>query len=265
MLKTLIRLLYLLTLVIICSFIYTFFFSEIFFGSSIIIPVIGIWVLSAYFFLPHIHRWFSRIYIPNYFFGRTRTSDGLLGDPVNVAVIGSKKQLIDSMEKSGWAIADELSFKTSLKTVYASLLRKSYSTAPVSSLYLFHKKQELAFQKEINSNPHKRHHVRFWPTPKKWWLPGGYRADWLGAATYDRKIGFSSLTLQFTHKISENTDEERDYLVSNLVKSNPKIEINTADHFTSGYFDRNGGGDRIYTDGALPFITLDCKNINNHV
>lgn len=250
------RFFYFAVVVIICFLAYRFLLREIFSNDRFIIPILGIWLFSAYFFLPRLHRWFSKIYLPNYFIGRVKTYDGLLGDPVNIAVLGSEKQLLSTMNNSGWTRADDLNHKTSLKMVKSSILKRSYPSAPVSSLFLFNRKQDFAFQKEIDGNPHKRHHVRFWATPKKWWLPGGFQADWLGAATYDRRVGLSTMTLQITHKIAENTDEERDFLIKTIKDFNPSAKVTVVKHFTSGFHDRNGGGDRIKTDGSLPFVEL---------
>lgn len=216
--------------------------------------ILFIWLFTAYIFLPRVHRKLVKVYLPDYFIGRTRTGDGLLGDPVNLAVIGSKSALKKAMKQAGWERADELSAKTSWKMAVSTVLKRSYPTAPVSSLYLFGEQQELAFQQEIDGSTHKRHHVRFWPTPKKWWLPGGYHADWLGAATYDRSVGFSAFTLQFTHKIEEDIDIERDYVVSTLEKTGLVSKVDTVEHYASGFRSRNGGGDHIKTDGNLPFI-----------
>ena len=256
MIRRIVGVIYAAVFLYVCFLIYAGLFTRILEGSGIILPIIILWVFSAYVLLPRAHRLFSRMYLPNYFIGRTRTGDGLLGDPVNLAVIGSKKQLIEVMEKSGWAMAEELNLNSGLKMIKSVVFKKSYPSAPVSSLFLFNERQDIAFQKEVNNNPHERHHVRFWKTPKNWWMPGGHKANWLGAATYDRKVGFSKFTLQFTHKISENTDGERNFVISSLTKHNPKIKVETIKHFTSVYYGRNGGGDSIYTDGALPFITL---------
>lgn len=218
--------------------------------------ILLLWLFTAYVVLPRIHRKLVKIYLPDYFIGRTRTGDGLLGDPVNLAIIGTKSQLVRAMKLAGWHEADELNASNSWKMVVSTVLKRSYPTAPVSSLYLFGEKQALAFQQEVDGNTHKRHHVRFWPTPKKWWLPGGYRADWLGAATYDRSVGFSAFTLQFTHKIEEDIDVERDYVVSTLRSADVTKTINIVKHYASGFRSRNGGGDHIKTDGNLPFIHL---------
>ena len=215
-----------------------------------------LWALTAYFILPRIHRKLSRLYLPDYFIGRVRTSDGLLGDPVNLGIVGTKADLIRSMKKAGWHLADDVNLHTSWKIIVATLFRKSYPTAPVSPLFLFGQQQSLAFQQEIDGNPAQRHHVRFWKTPRGWFLPGGYKVDWVGAATFDTHVGFSLFTLQVTHKIAEDTDIERDYVVRSLTKHSSHITCNTIKHFSTSYHHRNGGGDRIKTDGSLPILTV---------
>lgn len=52
--------------------------------------VLLFWVLVAYLALPRIHRILTAIYLPDYFIGRARTADGLLGDPVNLALRGAR-------------------------------------------------------------------------------------------------------------------------------------------------------------------------------
>ena len=83
----------------------------------------------------------------------------------------------------------------------------------MSPLNLFDRRQDFAYQQEIAGSPSSRHHVRFWRCPDGWLLPGGFGADWLAAATFDQKVGISLFTLQVTHKIEENTDVERDFVV----------------------------------------------------
>ncbi len=233
-----------------------FLIDEITDGEAILYPLIGLWIFLAYILLPKIHRILTNLYLPDYFIGRTRTSDGFFSDPVNIAVIGSEKQLHEIMKKAGWAKADKTTWKTSLKITLATLRGRSYKHAPVSPLYLFGRKQDFTYQEEVKNNPRSRHHVRFWRVPKGWYLPGGYQANWIGAATFDRHIGISLYTGQITHKISEHIDEERDHLVETLKDTKLVKDILIVKHFTSAFRHRNGGGDRIRTDGSLPFITL---------
>ena len=86
----------------------------------------------------------------------------------------------------------------------------------MSPLFLFGRQQDFAYQQEVDGNPAKRHHVRFWRTPDDWLLPGGRRVDWLAAGTFDRAVGFSLFTLQVTHKIDADTDVERDHIVATV-------------------------------------------------
>lgn len=215
-----------------------------------------LWAFLAYIFLPQVHRRLSSLYLPDYFIGRVRTTDGLLGDPVNLAVIGSKKKLVSMFTSAGWGVAEELTLKTTFKMMKYSVLKRSYKTAPVSSLFLFKKRQDITFQIEVDGNPHTRHHVRFWKTPNNWWLPGGHATDWLGAATYDKSVGLSFFTGQFTHKIEENVDLERDFVVDSVLKANSKASSERVEHVMTAFRSRNGGGDRITTDGALVFLLL---------
>jgi len=50
--------------------------------------ILVFWVLVAYLVLPRLHRILTRIYLPDYFIGRTRTADGLLGEAVNLGLLG---------------------------------------------------------------------------------------------------------------------------------------------------------------------------------
>jgi hypothetical protein len=214
----------------------------------------GIWVLAAYILLPRLNRLLTRIYVPAYFIGRARTADGLLGDPVNLAVIGSADALREAMTEAGWTEADPVTLSSSWRIVRDSLLRRSYPSAPVSPLFVFGQKQALAFELEVAGSPAQRHHVRFWTCPPDWRLPGGWHVDLVGAATFDRRVGLSLFTFQITHKIAERTDTERDLVAAALAGTSASVHI--VRHFSTGYHARNGGGDAIETDGDLPIIAL---------
>jgi len=214
------------------------------------------WALIAYLALPRLHRILTAVYLPDYFIGRARTSSGLLGDPVNLALLGTEEQVHDAMERAGWVRADPINLRSAWRIVLSSLLRRSYPQAPVSPLLLFGHQQAFAYQQQVEGNPSQRHHVRFWPAPEGWLLPGGHRVDWLAAGTYDRRVGLSLFTLEVTHKIDANTDIERDYIISTLTHTAPGIAVRVIEDFSTGYHCRNGGGDAIETDGDLPVVDL---------
>jgi hypothetical protein len=194
--------------------------------------------------------------VPDYFIGRTRTSDGLLGDPLNLAFRGTDHQLSTAFQRGGWIMADPIGLASSARIVTSTLKGKSYPEAPVSPLMLFGRPQDAAFQQEVSGNPAQRHHVRLWRTPPGWLLPGGHRVDWLAGGTYDRRVGLSLFTLQITHKIDADIDVERDFIVTSLCDAEPAATVEPLVDFTTGYHSRNGGGDTVHTDGTLPVIDL---------
>ncbi len=216
---------------------------------------VAFWGLLAYLVLPRLHRILTAIYVPDYFMGRTRTSDGLLGDPVNLAFHGDRAQIEDAMRAAGWIPADPVGVRSSLGIVVSTLRRRSYPRAPVSPLLLFGRVQDLAYQQEVAGSPAQRHHVRLWRCPDGWLLPGGRRVDWLAAGTFDRAVGLSLFTLQVTHKIDADTDIERDHIVATL-SADPRVVVDVIRDFSTGYHSRNGGGDSITTDGDLPIVDV---------
>ena len=218
--------------------------------------LVAFWLLVTYLLLPRLHRILTRLYVPGYFIGRTRTSDGLLGDPVNLALRGTEAQLHTAMRTAGWTRADDLTLRTGRRIVASTLGRRSYAEAPVSPLHLFDRQQDFAYQQEVAGSPSKRHHVRFWRCPAGWMLPGGDRVDWIAAGTYDRSVGLSLFTLQITHKIEANTDVERDFIVASITAAEPAVDVEVIRNFSTGYHARNGGGDAIQTDGDLPIVDV---------
>ena len=165
-------------------------------------------------------------------------------------------QVVGAMERAGWVKADPITAQSSWAMVASTLQRRSYPEAPVSPLFLFGKQQAFAYQQEVDGNPKQRHHVRFWPCPEGWLLPGGARVDWLAAGTFDTSVGLSFFTLQVTHRIDANTDIERDYIVDTVSEANSAVRIRVLENFSTGYHARNGGGDSIRTDGNLPVIDV---------
>lgn len=233
--------------------------------SVSIVMIIGFWFVLTYFALPRFHRLLTMMYLPDYFISRTKTSDGILGDPVNIALIGSEEDIHAAMRRAGWTEADKITIRSSLGIILSTLTRKSYPAAPVSSLYLFDRKQDFAYQQEVNGSAIQRHHVRFWKVPENWTLPGGKKVNYLAAATYDRGIGLSTSTLQFTHKIDADIDKERDYIIDTILFSDNNVKVDIIKHFSSPYHDQNGGGDNVFTDGNMPIVNLknSCNRANS--
>jgi hypothetical protein len=83
------------------------------------------WVLLAYVGLPRLQEVLSKIYVPDYFIGRSLTDVGVLGDPINLALDGNGADIHAAMTRAGWVRAEELTIRSSWGIVLSSMLRRS--------------------------------------------------------------------------------------------------------------------------------------------
>src|ERR1051325_8164080 len=120
------------------------------------------YAIGAYVILPRAVRMGVKILQQKRAARYTLTGDGLPGDPVNLALIGTLQQLRSAFATAGWTEADPLGLASSWRMVRAFVFNSPYPTAPFSTLYLFGRGQDIGFQKAIDNSPRKRHHVRFW-------------------------------------------------------------------------------------------------------
>jgi hypothetical protein len=103
--------------------------------------------IAAYIILPRAVRMglkiLQRKLVPSF----TITGDGLPGDPVNLALIGTLQQLRAAFAAVGWSEADRLGPASSWRMIRAFVFNSPYPTAPFSTLYLFGRGQDIGFQK----------------------------------------------------------------------------------------------------------------------
>jgi hypothetical protein len=181
----------------------------------------------------------------------THTPDGIPGDPVNVALLGSESDLIRAMIAARWDPADALTVRSSVRIAVDSVFRRPDSNAPVSTLELFGRKQDLAFEQPVGNSPRQRHHVRFW----RWDRLHEGKEVWFGAITFDERVGVSHTTGQVTHHIGPDLDAERDRLIAGLQQAGMTEEVFGLDGFQK-LQGKNGGGDPWRTDGRLGAAVL---------
>lgn len=214
------------------------------------------WSVAAYLIVPNLWKIYFR-YRPSV--GEvdrvTQTSNRHPGDPLNIMLVGSDTEVIAGMTTIGWFPAVPISFGSSLRIVEDSVLRRPDDNAPVSNLFLFGRKHDLAFEQPVGGSPRQRHHVRFWRSDKL----HGDRPAWMGAATFDERVGFSHTTGQITHHIAPDVDAERDRIANQLQKAGLVESIEWDNCFHSHLEGRNGGGDRWRTDGRLAIVVLHAK------
>lgn len=214
-----------------------------------------VYVVVAYLLLPTLWRFYTHRHpalddVP----GITTTANRIPGDPINVALVGTKEEVIRIMLAAKWHPADPLTLKSCLEIAEATVLDRPYADAPVSSLYLFGRKEDLAFEQPVGNNPKHRHHVRFWKSDK---VDTNGKPMWFGSVTYDKSVGLSETTFQITHHIAADVDAERDRLFEQLQQTGDLAQKYIVDDFHKTLEGRNGGGDLWYTDGKLYVGVVD--------
>jgi LssY C-terminus len=186
------------------------------------------------------------------------THTGIPGDPLNVGLIGTKEEVIRAMLAAGWHPADAVTMRSSLHIAESVVLDRQYEDAPVSSLYVFGRKQDLAFEQTVGKSARERHHVRFWNSDQ---AGDDGRPTWLGGATFDRSAGLSHRTGQITHHIDADVDAERDHVIDSLINAHQLVRTFQVTGVGQTVNGRNGGGDRYWTDGELTIGVISPDNV----
>jgi len=215
--------------------------------------LLALWAGAAYLLIPSLAgRYFRGHQTATTDPTITRTADDHPGDPLNIALVGTESEVVHAMTAAGWFPADPITFDTSMRIAIDSVVRRPDDQAPVSSLFLYGRKQDLAFEEPVGDSPRQRHHVRFWKSPT---LSGG-RPLWMGSATFDERVGLSHATGQVTHHIGPDVDAERDRIVAELEKAGWSQGVEWTNGFQPVLEGRNGGNDRWVTDGRLATVAL---------
>ncbi len=186
----------------------------------------------------------------------THTSRGFPGDPINVALVATEEELHLSMRAAHWYPADPITLKTSIRIVADTVEHRKYDDAPVSHLYLWGRKQDLAFEQPVGNSPKQRHHVRFWRSAR---VDATGRPLWLGAATFDRSVGISRTTGGVTHHIAPEIDLERDKIIGDIRQGGVLGDMYWIEGFQESPEGQNGGGDPYRTDARLAVGVIQLR------
>ena len=177
---------------------------------------------------------------------------GRAGDPINIQMLGTNGQIGAAFASAGWYRADEITFVTSVRISVDSVLGRKYSTAPVSNLYLYGRREDLAFERP-GISVRMRDHIRLWNTGRN---GDDGRPVWIGSATKDVKVELSKTNYLPTHGIAPDLDSERALVVSALAKTAFVVNESTRPGFGKETHGTNGGGDPYFTDGQVAVLTL---------
>ena len=176
-----------------------------------------------------------------------------LGDMVNFVIIGSAKDVQAALEAADWHLADTDNRRAVINAVMQTYDSKDYLAMPMSTLFLFGRKQDFGYEMaEPIAMVASRHHFRIWKAPFEW----KGNTVWVGAGTHDIGFAKDKRNNSVTHKIDPAVDGERENIGSSLQKANkgktfsyylPPNPVQDA---------KNATGDGYHSDGRLLIIFL---------
>jgi LssY C-terminus len=181
---------------------------------------------------------------------RVASKKGTLGGVVNLVLIGDQQEIRTAFEKAGWVYAEEEKGAPILKTLQAVIAGKGYDAAPMSTLYVYGRPQDMAFEKMFNTFA-QRHHLRIWKAPMT--SPQG-REMWVVAADHDTGVDIHPGVV--SHATDPHVDEERAKVGADLGMTGwvAAEELVTPPHpLHSGYTATGGPWE---TDGQVLVVKL---------
>lgn len=176
------------------------------------------------------------------------------GDPLNLVMIGKPEDLFYAFIRSGWNETEVVTASSGLKTATSFITGGKYRYSPISSLYLFGRRQDIAMQR-IRKNIHERNHFRLWLTP----ITFNDQLVWIGQISRDIGVRFTWKTIT-THKIDPDVDETREFLLENLAYHQMLSMFAYVGGSNTSSIDepgRNLTGDPYYTDGLRLVMWID--------
>ncbi|MCK7501762.1 MAG: LssY C-terminal domain-containing protein [Comamonadaceae bacterium] len=170
-------------------------------------------------------------------------------------LVGEAAQVMAALSQSGWSFTHRIDWTTVRRMIAAALAGTQYPNAPVSDLYAFGRRQDLAFQR-ARFTLAQRNHMRLWLAP--YTVEG--RSVWIGQVSRDIGIKLTRKSPTFTtHVIDPLVDETRQYLLESLLQRHLVAEFGFVRAFDAadlGQPRRNLTDDPYISDGMRLIVVL---------
>jgi hypothetical protein len=194
----------------------------------------------------------------------TTKSDGLgEGDPINIVLIGTGEVGISALSASDWDFTEAITIDSIRRTIGAAIEEVAFPTAPISSLYAFGRKQDVALQRG-RSTISQRNHMRLWLAPFR--CQG--QPVWVGQISRDIGVKFTSKSPTLTtHIIDPVVDEAREYLLHSLLHSQSVKQFAFVKGMDAAWEENprtNLTDDPYITDGMRMAIWLSSNPVPSH-
>ena len=181
------------------------------------------------------------------------------GDPLNVVFVGERAILFPALARQGWHVTEAITTSSIWRTISSSLFGTRYRYGPVSALYVFGRRQDVAVQK-ARSNVDLRNHMRLWQAP----VTMNNTPVWVGQISRDIGVRLTTKTVT-THKIDPEVDDARWYLMQDLFYSQSLLRYAFAKGVGAAPPENPRGnytGDPYWTDGLRLVMWLSQEPIS---
>jgi hypothetical protein len=188
----------------------------------------------------------------------TDASGNQNGDPVNFVLIGSDDDILGALTRQGWDPTHAFGAVTAWATLRAYISANNYRYSPISPLYFYGRRQDIAMQK-ARSTINQRNHLRLWKTPYSY----QGKLVWVGQISRDIGVRFAINAPFFvTHVIEPDLDEARSYLIQDLLASDYLHAfgwLKGVGRASQGRPRINLTGDPYFTDGLRAVMVISSK------
>ncbi len=172
----------------------------------------------------------------------------VLGDPLNVLLLGTATEVDSAFRAAGWVRARKPSVLAVTEEVTAAIASRPAASAPVSTQYFQGRPQALTYELP-GPTIRVRHHIRIW------WLDS-LNHVWIGAANKDVGVIFKPWEPQATHRIDARIDRERDLIVHDLEASGCGDLMDYVTLPGAVTAARNVSGQKVVSDGRTAVVQL---------
>jgi membrane-associated phospholipid phosphatase len=186
-----------------------------------------------------------------------RWSEDIIGgqmEPVSLVLVGPEDDMVRAFRRAGWAKADQPTPVRVFQEGIAALRDLADPTGPATPAFLMDRPQSFTFEKPDarSASIRRRHHTRVWQTRQCLIL--SCRRVWVATASFDVGMEISRRLYIPTHRIDPALDDERAFLVAQLVEAGAKrqgsVTVSPPMHGT------NAAGDPFWTDGQAVVLVF---------
>lgn len=183
------------------------------------------------------------------------------GDPLNLVVIGEIKEFLPFFLKQGWDVTEDIYMSSLYREVISFFFGSSYKYAPISSLYVFKRGEDMALQKP-RENIFRRNHLRLWLSNMRY----DGKPVWVGQVSRDIGISFSTKNWWLSnHEIDPDVDEARNFLTQDILLLHGVKKfgyVRAMEPVSSEELRSNFMNKQIYTDGLRAIFVFTDRHID---